>query len=397
MGVLATPKNGHALVFGASGVNGWGFVNALASDYPNPKAFDHITAFTNRPLDPEISQWPVTDKLHLVSGLDLIHSTQKALEQQLIDRVSHLKAVTVVYFCAYAMDPKPEKETELNIDMLNKTVLAIEKLCPSFRFLVLPTGIKAYGVHLFEQFPFKDNVPLKETHPEIPEPYRSQLFYTYQHKLLRGLCKGKNWTYCDVRPDVIIGFVPNNNAYNIAQWIALYLSLYRKIHGEGAEVVFPGTKSWTIQSNDSSQDIIARFAIHASLHPEISAGQSFNIADEAQSTSWSVKWPIMCQYFGLKGVAPINGPGPDPTAFLHEHQDEWLAMEKEYNLQTGHLLGNNISIPDAPSFLMSLFEFDRPLDLTKAHQAWGDAKEERDVRKVWYTAFDRFRKARIIP
>ncbi|OGM50573.1 hypothetical protein ABOM_000564 [Aspergillus bombycis] len=373
MGDIATPKSGHAIVFGASGVNGWAFVNALATGYPDPKAFDHITAFTNRPLDPEKSQWPITDKPYLVSGLDL------------------------VYFCAYVMDTQPEKEIELNIGMLNKTVLALEKLCPNFRVVVLPTGVKAYGVHLLDKFPFKDNLPLKETHPEISEPYRSQLFYTHQYNLLRELCKGKNWTYCDVRPDIIIGFVPNNTLYNLAQWIALYLSLYRRIHGEGAEVVFPGTKSWTIQSNDSSQDIIARFAIHASLHPEMSAGQSFNIADNVQPTSWSVKWPIICHYFGLKGVAPINGPGPDPAAFLHEHQDEWLAMEKECNLQTGHVLGNNISIPYAPHFLVSSFDFDRPLDLTKAHQTWGDAKEERDVQGAWYTAFDRFRKARIIP
>jgi hypothetical protein len=45
------------------------------------------------------------------------------------------------------------------------------------------------------------------------------------------------------------------------------------MHGEGADAVFPGTmESWFTESNDSSQDIIARFAIHASLHPK-SAGE----------------------------------------------------------------------------------------------------------------------------
>ncbi|KAB8221121.1 hypothetical protein BDV33DRAFT_171070 [Aspergillus novoparasiticus] len=117
------------------------------------------------------------------------------------------------------MDSKPEKEIELNIGMLKKTVLTVEKLCPNFQFVVLPTGVKAYGVHLLDIFPFKDNFPLNETHPEISVPYRSQLFYTHQHNLLRGLTDGKNWTYCDVRPAISIGVIPNNSAHNLAQGV----------------------------------------------------------------------------------------------------------------------------------------------------------------------------------
>ncbi|KAE8347045.1 hypothetical protein BDV24DRAFT_158039 [Aspergillus arachidicola] len=94
------------------------------------------------------------------------------------------------------MDSKPEKEIELNIGMLKKTVLTVEKLCPNFQFVVLPTGVKAYSVHLLDIFLFKDNLPLNETYPEISVPYRSQPFYTHQHNLLRGLTDGKNWTYC---------------------------------------------------------------------------------------------------------------------------------------------------------------------------------------------------------
>jgi len=51
---------------------------------------------------------------------------------------------------------------------------------------------------------------------------------------------------------------------------SLYLSLYAAVEGKGAECAFPGTeKSWKIKSNDSSQDIVAKFVIYASLHPEI--------------------------------------------------------------------------------------------------------------------------------
>ena len=46
---------------------------------------------------------------------------------------------------------------------------------------------------------------------------------------------------------------------------------------------------------------------------------------------------------------------------------------------------------------MTMFNFDRQLDLTNVHKAWGSNKIETDAKGAWWTAFDRFRKARIIP
>ena len=162
-------------------------------------------------------------------------------------------------------------------------------------------------------------------------------------------------------------------------------------------MVFPGTmKSWSIKSNDSSQDIIARFAIHASLHPEVSSEQSFNAADNAAPSSWSVKWPIICQYFGLKGEAPSEGSGPDPFKYVIDHREQWEALEKEHDLQTGRV-GNERSYSGFPYFIMTMFNFDRQLDMSKMHKAWGKAVEETDAKGAWWTAFDRFRRAKIIP
>jgi hypothetical protein len=45
--------------------------------------------------------------------------------------------------------------------------------------------------------------------------------------------------------------------------------------------------------------------IYASLHPELTAGKSFNIADVDYSVSWSMVWPGITAYFGLKGVGPL--------------------------------------------------------------------------------------------
>lgn len=180
---------------------------------------------------------------------------------------------------------------------------------------------------------------------------------------------------------------------------ALYLSLYRYINGEGAEVQFPGTEeSWKILSNDSSQDLIARFAIHASLNPkECGQGQRFNTADNSKPSSWSKKWPIIASYFGLKGVAPPpGGSGPQPSEYVQQHVAEWKKLEAEHGLVGGRV-GNDRSFGGFPYFIMTMFNFDRHMDMTKELKAWGNRKEEIDTKEAWYTAFDRFRRAKIIP
>ena len=253
--------------------------------------------------------------------------------------------------------------------------------------------MQAYGVHLLDQFPFKESLPLKESLPRIPEPFASQMFYYNQLDLLHSLSAGKNWTFCNVIPDVVVGFVPNNNVYCLAQCLVIYLTLYREIHGRGSTVVFPGTmKSWTIKSNDISQDVLARFAIYASLHPGATGAGSFNVADSAQPSSWSRKWPVLCEYFGLKGLPPTDGPGPDPVEFLIANASTWRELEKKYGLQTGRA-GN---FGGYPHFLMTLFDFDRQLDLSKARKVWGST-EEQTTADAWYRVFDRFRDARIVP
>jgi hypothetical protein len=297
------------------------------------------------------------------------------------------------------MDPDPNKEIEINVKLLERAVTAIENLSRNLKFVVLPTGTKAYGVHLLDKFPFAKQLPLSESLPRIPEPYASEMFYYSQTDFLARLSKGKTWTWCEVIPDVVIGFVPNNNIYCLAQHLGLYLSLYRQINSEGAKVTFPGnTKSWKILCNDSSQDLLARFSIHASLNPSTCGqGQRFNVSDNSKPSTWSAKWSIICQYFGLKGVGPPeSGSGPQPGDYVAQHVDEWKVMEKEKGLVAGRV-GNDRSYGGFPFFIMSMFDFDRHLDMTKCHKAWGDQKEEIDTKTAWWTAFDRFREANIIP
>ena len=205
-------------------------------------------------------------------------------------------------------------------------------------------------------FPFADKLPLSEDLPRIPEPWQSQNFYYNQTDWLESQSSGKQWTWCEVRPDVVVGFVPNNNVYCLAQTLGTYLSAYRAIEGEGATCEFPGTEeSWEILSNDSSQDIIARFCIHAALNPKTCGqGQAFNVADNSQPSSWSKKWPVICEFFGLKGAPPpAGGSGPQPGQYLADHINQWKAIEKKHGLATGRV-GNDRSLAGFQYFIMTM-------------------------------------------
>ena len=302
---------------------------------------------------------------------------------------------------AYMFKEDPEQEIAINIQLLERAVTAMENIAKDLRFVLLPTGTKAYGVQCLDQFPFPDKVPLSEDLPRIPEPWRSQNFYYNMCDWLEQECSGKQWTWCEIRPDMIVGFVPNNNVYCLAQVLATYLALYRELEGEGAECAFPGTEvSWKNLSNDSSQDIIARFSIHCALHPDTCGrGQAFNVADNSTPNSWSHKWPIICDFFGLQGTPPPSGgSGPAPGQYLADHSKEWKDLETKHSLATGRV-GNDLSLGIFQYFIMTLLNFDRQLDLSKSHKAWNtDGKaEEVDAKTAWWTAFHRFREARIIP
>ena len=68
-----------------------------------------------------------------------------------------------------------------------------------------------------------------------------------------------------------------------AQALGLYLAMYSSEKGKGAEIAFPGSDLvWKALHSDTSQDVLARFHIHASLNPEKLSQKAFNIADEAE-------------------------------------------------------------------------------------------------------------------
>jgi hypothetical protein len=115
-------------------------------------------------------------------------------------------------------------------------------------------------------------------------------------------------------------------------------------------------------------------------------------------SSWSQKWPDICEYFELKGAPPPpGGSGPQPTQYLEENITEWKQVEDKYNLVKGKV-GNQRTFGGFPYFIMTMFNFDRHLDMTKLDKMWkGNETKNMDTKTAWWTAFDRFKAAGIIP
>ena len=327
-----------ALVFGASGVSGWSFVNEILNDYPKKGTWDKVHALTNRPLSLKDSHWPDDSRLNIVSGIDLLKGTQEELEVALKAACPGIEKVTHVYYLAYKFNWDAKQETEEAISMWKRSTMALDHLSPALEFVVLQTGAKMYGCHLLENHP-TDYIhpPLQESMPRLRPPYEDTCFYYPQMDWVAEYSKDKKWNWCDTRPDVIVGFVPNQNFYSLGTVLGIYFSLYAEVEGKGAECPFPGTsKSWVNKSNDSSADMIAHQTIHLSLTlPPTRTGEGFNVADSRTPSSWSSKWPQLAGYFGLKGVGPENGSGPEVRQYINEHIDAWHKMEDKYGLKKG--------------------------------------------------------------
>lgn len=110
-----------ALVFGASGVTGWSFINELLNDYPKKGIWDGVVAMTNRPLKQEDSLWPADSRLQIVSGVNLL-GTQDEIEKVLKENVENVDKITHVYYLGNVESPDKttlEKLTRSSVQSVN--------------------------------------------------------------------------------------------------------------------------------------------------------------------------------------------------------------------------------------------------------------------------------------
>lgn len=237
--------------------------------------------------------------------------------------------------------------------------------------------------------------PLSECLPRLRQPYHDLLFYHPQLDWIASFCKDKRWTWCETRPDIIVGFVPNSNYYSLATSLGVFLTLYVELEGKGSELPFPGTmKSWKAKSNEAGSDMIARQTIYISLHKDTCGnGEAFNVASSSRWENWERKWPLLCQYFGLKGTPPTENP-LEVRTYINEHIEDWKEIEKRYGLRSGIANSERI-LPGFEYFHLTQADFDRHYDMSKLAKV-GFA-EEHVIMDTWGTTFNRMREAKIIP
>ncbi|EXJ84554.1 hypothetical protein A1O3_05223 [Capronia epimyces CBS 606.96] len=400
---MAPPNtNRHALVFGGSGVTGWAVVDQLLNDDPasgGTGTWSRVTALTNRPLTLEASQWrPKTGQLQIVSGLNLLKGDQDSLEEAMKSKIPDIHTVTHVFYFAYKANTDFEQEKKDAVDMLARSITAVDKLSPVLKVVAFQTGAKMYGF-LLQQDHYLP-VPLRESLPRLKSPYSDQLFYHAQLDWLSAYSarregKEKAWTWFETRPDIIIGFAPNHSAYSLATSLGIYFSLWREINGAGSTVPFPGTmKSWKAKHNEAGSEAIAKQTIFLALHPEAYVnGDAFNVASSPQYETWEEKWPQLCQYFGLQSAPPRAMPRPI-RAYINDNQARWQEMEKKHGLRTD-IAQSEVTMPGFEILHLSLADFDRQYDLSKIQKV--GCNVQYSIMDTWGCTFDRMRKARFIP
>jgi hypothetical protein len=62
--------------------------------------------------------------------------------------------------------------------------------------------MKHYGVQFHDKVEY--NPPLKEGAPRIQQPWADNIFYYAQVDLIDEFSRNKGWTFCELRPDVIV-------------------------------------------------------------------------------------------------------------------------------------------------------------------------------------------------
>jgi hypothetical protein len=183
---------------------------------------------------------------------------------------------------------------------------------------------------------------------------------------------------------------------NLAQALGLFLSFFASREGPGTSVPYPGPQSaYTAPHTDVSQSLLARFHLYASLHPDLTAGQAFNVGDEPAGVTWAALWPRISAYFGLVGTEPINDARQETFSidrYMRTHRAEWAAWVSKHNLKEGALEGTDFTFL---TLMLGMTVFGREYDLGKAKGI--GFTETRDTVDGYLEAFELMRAARIIP
>jgi hypothetical protein len=136
----------HALVFGASGILGWGVVDQILKKYPREGTYDKVTALSYEFFPAEAAFWPSpgpgVPELNFASGTDLTQGSVEDVKKVLQEQIPDIATVTHVFYFAYLFHPDFPTESDINLGMLKRGFGAVEELAPKLEYVILPTGTK---------------------------------------------------------------------------------------------------------------------------------------------------------------------------------------------------------------------------------------------------------------
>ncbi|KAN0096263.1 hypothetical protein V8E51_015068 [Hyaloscypha variabilis] len=344
---IKTSRTGlQALVFGASGITGWAITNSALS-YQTLSTFSRVVGLTRRPLSLEASD-----------------------HTKYLKKIEIAEQITHVYFAAYVHrgwgDEGSEERIKENVDFLINAIAAVEAVCPNLQFWTFPTGGKVVthsnlwfrGIELawIKRYGFE----FGKKRNRIPARYDEHILYYPQVDTLIQALRRQELESADIRPDAIVGFVPNHNSMNLAEPIALYF--------------------------------LGRFHIYASFHPELTVGKAFNIADEDNGLIFEMVWPGIAAYFGLEGVGPVEGEEVSCEKWVLGKKGEWDEWTRKNWLREKVLQKTCWDFMTVVAGEYSTF--DRDFDLGEARRI--GFTESVDHVKGYHIALDRMRAAKII-
>ncbi|TDZ16204.1 Uncharacterized protein Cob_v010810 [Colletotrichum orbiculare MAFF 240422] len=266
-----------AIVTGATGILGREIVSRLGK---NRDEWKTVYALSRSKKDEYAS-----NVKH--ASIDLTASAEEMAE--------NLKGVEAeyVFFSAYLQKETEQENWDVNGDMLQNFLAALEKTgaAAKIKRILLVTGAKQYGVHLgVPKNPMEESDPWQRGDPFPPN------FYYRQQDILRDFCEEKShvsWTV--TYPNDVVGFA-KGNFMNLATSVGIYAAVSKEL---GRDLEFPGSETfYTRFDSFTSARLHAEFCEWAVKEPK-AADQAFNVVN-GDVESWQNLWPKVARRFGMR-------------------------------------------------------------------------------------------------
>ncbi|KAL2105781.1 hypothetical protein VUR80DRAFT_7772 [Thermomyces stellatus] len=266
-----------AIVTGATGILGREIVHRLGN---NPRQWTSVYAISRSKKE----EFPASVKhtfVDLLGSADSIAKDLQGLEAE------------YVFFSAYVEKATEQENWDVNGDMLQNFLLALEKtgLAGSLKRVVLVTGAKHYGVHLG---PPKN--PLQETDQRLTQDPFPPNFYYRQQDIVKSFCqKHSHVSWVVTYPNDVIGLA-KGNFMNLATSVGIYAAVSKEL---GEDLAFPGSDQfYTMFDSFTDSKLHAEFCEWAALEPR-AANEDFNVVN-GDVASWQSLWPLLARKFGMK-------------------------------------------------------------------------------------------------